>query len=49
MPADDKQTMRIIVAHAVLDALEQMDMHYPSVSADRAADLARYRQALIDD
>ena len=49
VPADDKKTMRLIVAHAVLDALERMDMHYPSVSAERAAALASYRQRLIDD
>ena len=49
VPADDKKTMRLIVAHAVLNALEQMEMHYPSTSAERAAELAGYRQALVED
>jgi polyphosphate kinase 2 (PPK2 family) len=49
VPADDKKTMRLIVAHAVLDALQQMDMSYPGVSDERAAELARLRQQLIDD
>jgi len=49
VPADDKKTMRLIVAHAVLDALEQMDMSYPGVSDERAAELAVWRQQLIDD
>jgi PPK2 family polyphosphate:nucleotide phosphotransferase len=49
VPADDKRTMRIIVAHAVLDALDQMDMHYPYVSSERADELKQYRRQLIDD
>ena len=39
VPADDKKTMRLIVAHAVLDALGQMDMHYPKVSLERMEEL----------
>lgn len=49
VPADDKKTMRLIVAHAVLDALEQMEMQYPSVSSERAQALAQFRRQLIDD
>jgi len=49
VPADDKKTMRLIVAHAVLEALEQMDMSYPGVSDERAAELAVWRQQLVDD
>lgn len=49
VPADDKKTMRLIVGEAVLDALEQMDMDYPSVSAGRAEALEQYRRDLIGD
>jgi PPK2 family polyphosphate:nucleotide phosphotransferase len=49
VPADDKKTMRLIVAHAVLDTLNQMDMSYPSVSTKRAEALQRYRRDLLKD
>ncbi|MGD2167483.1 MAG: polyphosphate kinase 2 family protein [Gammaproteobacteria bacterium] len=49
VPADDKKTMRLIVAQAVLDALEQMDMRYPQVSPERAEELKLIRRQLIDD
>ena len=49
VPADDKKTMRLIVAHAVLDALGQMDMQYPQVSSERMEELRAYRRQLIDD
>ena len=49
VPADDKRSMRLIVAHAVFDALEQMDMHYPQVSPERAVALRQYRKQLLDD
>lgn len=49
VPADDKKTMRLIVAKAVLAALEEMDMAYPDVSADRLEALDRYRKQLLAD
>ena len=49
VPADDKRTMRLIVAHAVLEALEGMDMAYPEISKERAQALKKYRKALVDD
>jgi len=49
VPADDKKTMRLIVAAAVLHALEGMDMAYPAVSPDRAEELQAYRRRLLDD
>jgi PPK2 family polyphosphate:nucleotide phosphotransferase len=49
VPADDKKTMRLIVARAVLDALERMEMDYPGVSTERAAQLARWRERLLKD
>jgi len=49
VPADDKKTMRLIVAQAVLDALNDMAMAYPVLSEARAAELKEYRQRLLAD
>ena len=49
VPADDKRTMRLIVAQAVLEALEGMDMSYPEVSKKQAQALKKYRKQLVDD
>ncbi len=49
VPADDKKNMRLIVACAVLEALDAMDMGYPEADPARAGELARYRERLLDD
>lgn len=49
VPADDKKTMRLIVATAVLEALEGMDMNYPSLTPERLEELQTYREQLIND
>ncbi len=49
VPADDKKTMRLIVAEAVLEALDAMDMEYPEVSPERAEELKTYRARLAED
>jgi polyphosphate kinase 2 (PPK2 family) len=49
VPADDKKTMRLIVAQAVLTMLQGMDMKYPEVSPTRADELRRYRDQLLSD
>lgn len=49
VPADDKKTMRLIVAEAVLGALRDMDMAYPTVSPERLKELKRYRDELAAD
>ena len=41
--------MRLIVAQAVLEALEGMDMSYPEVSKKQAQALKKYRKQLVDD
>tara|TARA_R110000823_G_scaffold27609_25_gene80614 strand:- start:35358 stop:36236 length:879 start_codon:yes stop_codon:yes gene_type:complete len=48
VPADNKKTMRLIVASAVLDTLQQMDMQYPTVSQEREKELQAYRSKLLD-
>lgn len=49
VPADDKRTMRLIVAQAVLEALQAMDVAYPAASEERRAMLRRYREQLAAD
>ncbi len=49
VPADDKKTMRLIVAQAVLEALNDIEMAYPSVTDERAEELKRYRRQLEND
>ena len=49
VPADDKKTMRLIVATAVLEALDGMDMAYPEVMPERREELQAYREQLAND
>ncbi len=49
VPADDKKSMRLIVATAVLEALQAMDMSYPQVSDELAEKLAQYKKQLLSD
>lgn len=49
VPADDKKNMRLMVAAAVLETLEALDMRYPEVSAARSRALQEYREQLLRD
>jgi PPK2 family polyphosphate:nucleotide phosphotransferase len=49
IPADDKKTMRLIVARIVRDELKSLDMTYPQVTDERRAELQRYREQLLQD
>ncbi len=46
VPADDKDNARLIVSQIVLDALEDLKMHYPVVSAARKRELKAFRRQL---
>jgi PPK2 family polyphosphate:nucleotide phosphotransferase len=46
VPADDKESARLIVSQIVVDALKAMKMSYPRVSAERKKDLAGIRSEL---
>jgi len=46
VPADDKPLARLIVAAAVVDALEDMKLEFPKVSAAQKKELAAARKAL---
>ena len=47
VPADDKFDARLIVSHIVLDALQKLKMHYPTVSPARLRELKSIRKKLI--
>ena len=46
VPADTKWFTRLVVASAVIDALEKMDLAYPEVDEAKKAELAKAREAL---
>jgi PPK2 family polyphosphate:nucleotide phosphotransferase len=49
VPADNKWFTRLVVAAAVIDALEDMDLAFPEVSTERRRELQAVRQLLGDD
>lgn len=46
VPADDKDSARLIVAHIVLDALKGFHMAYPTTTAKRRGELTMIRRGL---
>ncbi len=46
VPADHKWFARLVVADAIVAALESLDLRFPEVSADKRKDLAEARAAL---
>ncbi len=49
VPADNKWFTRLVVSHAVVDALEGMNLKYPKVSGAEQAALAQARQQLENE
>lgn len=49
IPADNKWFSRLVVAAAVIDALDSMDLSYPRVGEAKRAELEGVRQALLDE
>ena len=49
VPADNKWFTRLVVAGAVIDALNSLDLHYPKVSDAKLADLAAAKKALLSE
>ncbi len=45
VPADHKWFTRTIVAEAIIDALESLDLHFPKVDAAKKKELAKIRSA----
>lgn len=49
VPADNKWFSRLVVAAAMIDALGALDLHFPRVSEEMAAELATARAALEEE
>jgi len=47
IPADNKAYARIVVASAIIDALDGMDLKYPKVSKEKIAELNEIKKALL--
>ena len=47
VPADNKHYARIVVASAILHALDSMNLAYPTVGRDQVAELQRLKQELL--
>ena len=47
VPADNKWFTRIVVAAAVIKALDTLDLHYPKVSKEKLKELAAAKRALV--
>jgi PPK2 family polyphosphate:nucleotide phosphotransferase len=47
VPADNKSYARIVIASAVINALDEMGLKYPSVSREKAAELQAIKKALL--
>jgi len=49
VPADDKKTMRLIVARIIRDEMKALDMNYPEITDQRRAELQEFRKQLLKD
>ena len=49
IPADNKSYARIAVASAILNALDEMNLEYPSVSPEKVAELQAVKKALLEE
>ena len=47
VPADNKWYTRVVVAAAVIDALDSLKLHYPTIDATQRAELAAARKTLL--
>lgn len=48
VPADNKWFTRIVVAAAVIDALQSVDLHFPKVDDAKREELAKVREKLME-
>ena len=49
VPADNKWFTRLVVAAAVVDAMEGLNLHYPKVDKKKLAELAAARKLLMQE
>ncbi|HEY4638069.1 MAG TPA: polyphosphate kinase 2 family protein, partial [Burkholderiales bacterium] len=47
VPADNKWYTRLVVAVAIVEAMERLELHYPRMDAARRRELAAARGALL--
>jgi hypothetical protein len=47
VPADNKWFTRVVVAAAVVDTLDSLDLAYPEVGPDKLKELAVAKKALV--
>jgi polyphosphate kinase 2 (PPK2 family) len=47
VPADNKWFTRVVVAAAVIEALDSLDLHYPKVDKQRLKELGAAKRALL--
>jgi len=47
VPADNKWFTRIVVAAAIIETLDALDLHYPKVSKEKLAELAAAKRVLL--
>src|SRR5215470_3089909 len=47
VPADNKWFTRLVVASAIVEAVEQLDLTYPKIDAEKKKELAAMRAALV--
>jgi PPK2 family polyphosphate:nucleotide phosphotransferase len=49
IPADNKSYARIAIASAIITALDEMDLEYPIVSAEKISELNAVKKALLEE
>ncbi|POY38779.1 hypothetical protein C3L50_11630 [Flavobacterium alvei] len=49
IPADNKSYARIAIASAIINALDEMELEYPTVSAEKLAELQTVKKALLEE
>ena len=49
IPADNKSYARIAIASAIITALDEMELEYPTVSAEKLAELQAVKKALLEE
>jgi PPK2 family polyphosphate:nucleotide phosphotransferase len=47
VPADNKWFTRVVVAAAIIDALDSLDLHYPKVGKEKRRELAAAKRVLL--
>ena len=49
VPADNKSYARIVIASAIIHALDVMELEYPKVSKEKIVELNAIKRALLDE